>query len=179
MDSIAVTAALLRAQLPDVPLREGASVMARVASRGASHAVIVIAGVPVKAQIPAEVQAGATLRLRVQEVTAERVLLQIVPQPGAAKAPAQAQSPAQPVPPPPRQGPPLPQPAPGQGRPGIPVLPGPTLPATPGPAAQAGQPGAPAAAGQGGAAAAQAGLAGAAAQAAKAAAQRGPQLWQP
>ena len=91
MDPIAVTAALLRAQLPDVPLREGASMMARVASRGASHAVIVIAGVPVKAQIPPEVQAGATLRLRVQEVTPERVLLQIVPQPGAAKAPAQGQ----------------------------------------------------------------------------------------
>ena len=34
MDPIAVTAALLRAQLPDVPIREGASLMARVASRG-------------------------------------------------------------------------------------------------------------------------------------------------
>ena len=141
MDPIAITAALLRGQLPDVPLREGASMMARVASRGASHAVIVIAGVPVKAQIPPEVQAGATLRLRVQEVTAERVLLQIMPQPGAAKAPAQGQPqlPAQPPPQPPRQGPagpPLPQPAPGQGRPGLPVLPGPTLPPAPPPTGQ-------------------------------------------
>ena len=33
--------------------------MARVASRGESHAVIVIAGIPVTAQIPPEVQAGS------------------------------------------------------------------------------------------------------------------------
>src|SRR3954454_15202380 len=80
MDPIAVTAALLRAQLPDVPLREGASMMARVASRGESHAVIVIAGIPVTAQIPPEVQAGATLKLKVEEVTPERVTLRIDPQ---------------------------------------------------------------------------------------------------
>ena len=58
VDPIAVTAALLRAQLPEVPLRKGASMMARVASRGESHAVIVIAGIPVTAQVPPEVQAG-------------------------------------------------------------------------------------------------------------------------
>jgi hypothetical protein len=80
VDPIAVTAALLRAQLPDVPLREGATLMARVASRGDAHAVLVIAGIPVSAQVPREVQAGATLKLRVQEVTPERVMLQIDPQ---------------------------------------------------------------------------------------------------
>jgi hypothetical protein len=80
MDPIAVAAALLRAQLPDVPLREGASMMARVASRGESHAVIVIAGIPVTAQIPPEVQAGTTLKLKVEEVTPERVTLRIDPQ---------------------------------------------------------------------------------------------------
>lgn len=77
MDSIAVTAALLRAQLPDLPIREGSSLMARVASRGDSHAVIVIAGLPVTAQLPPEVQAGAVLKLKVKEVTAERVWMQI------------------------------------------------------------------------------------------------------
>jgi hypothetical protein len=87
MDPIAVAAALLRAQLPDVPLREGASMMARVASRGETHAVIVIAGIPVKAQIPPEVEAGATLKLKVEEVTAERVTLRIDPQ-----QPAQVQA---------------------------------------------------------------------------------------
>ncbi|MDA0171108.1 hypothetical protein OJ998_18530 [Solirubrobacter taibaiensis] len=80
MDPIAVTAALLRAQLPDVPIREGASLMARVASRGETHAVIVIAGLPVTAKLPPEVEAGAVLKLKVKEVTAERVTMQIDPQ---------------------------------------------------------------------------------------------------
>jgi hypothetical protein len=101
MDPIAVTAALLRAQLPDVPLREGASMMARVASKGETHAVIVIAGIPVTAQVPPEIAAGTTLRLRVQEVTPERVVLQIDPEtpttqgtaPSAAPAPSALQPP--------------------------------------------------------------------------------------
>ena len=98
MDPIAVTAALLRNQLPDVTIREGASVMARVASKGESHAVIVIAGIAVTAKLPPEVQAGATLKLRVQEVTPERVTLQIDPQQPAQAAqpqPATAASPNQ------------------------------------------------------------------------------------
>jgi hypothetical protein len=89
VDPIAVTAALLRAQLPEVPLREGAVMMARVASRGESHAVIVIAGIPVTAQVPPEVQAGATLKLKVTDVSPERVMLQIEPQ----AVPLQAQAP--------------------------------------------------------------------------------------
>jgi hypothetical protein len=92
VDPIAVTAALLRAQLPEVPLREGASMMARVASRGESHAVIVIAGIPVTAQVPPEVQAGATLKLKVTDVTPERVMLQIEPQ-QQAQVPLQASPP--------------------------------------------------------------------------------------
>jgi hypothetical protein len=92
MDPIAVTAALLRNQLPDVTIREGASLMARVASKGEHHAVIVIAGIPVTAQLPPEVQAGATLRLKVQEVTPERVTLQIAPDQPAAPQPAAAQA---------------------------------------------------------------------------------------
>jgi hypothetical protein len=61
--------------------------MARVASRGDTHAVIVIAGIPVTAQIPPEVAAGATLKLKVEEVTPERVTLRIDPQ-----LPAQVQT---------------------------------------------------------------------------------------
>jgi hypothetical protein len=93
MDPIAVTAALLRNQLPDVTIREGASIMARVLSKGEGHAVITIAGIPVTAQLPPEVPAGATLRLRVQEVTPERVTLQIAtdqPEPAQPAATQQA-----------------------------------------------------------------------------------------
>jgi hypothetical protein len=93
MDPIAVAAALLRAQLPDVPLRAGATLVARVASRGEQHAIIVLAGIPLTAQVPPNVRAGATLKLKVQEVTAERITLQIEPdipadQPAAAAAAA-------------------------------------------------------------------------------------------
>jgi hypothetical protein len=90
MDPIAVTAALLRNQLPDVTIRVGGSVMARVASKGENHAVIVIAGIPVTAKLPPEVPAGATLKLLVQEVTPERVTLQIDPQQPAGPAPQAA-----------------------------------------------------------------------------------------
>jgi hypothetical protein len=91
MDPIAVTAALLRNQLPDFTIREGASIMARVLSKGEAHAVITIAGIPVTAQLPPEVPAGATLRLKVQEVTPERVTLQIAPDQPAPAPPAATQ----------------------------------------------------------------------------------------
>jgi hypothetical protein len=109
MQPIAVTAQLLRAQLPDLPLREGATLMARVASRGESHAVIVLAGIPLTAQVPPEVQAGETLRLKVQQITAERITLQIdrgepAPQPGPAAA--QPDAPAAGLPPTPAGAPP-------------------------------------------------------------------------
>src|SRR6201989_1695362 len=87
MEPIAVTAALLRAQLPDLPLREGDTLIARVDSRRDKSAVIVLAGVPLTAQVPPEVQAGATLRLKVQEVTPERITLRIDPRSEAAAAP--------------------------------------------------------------------------------------------
>jgi hypothetical protein len=93
MQPIAVTAQLLRAQLPDLPLREGATLMARVASRGEHNAVLVLAGIPLTARVPPEVRAGETLRLKVQQVTAERITLQIDrgeaagPAPGAPAAP--------------------------------------------------------------------------------------------
>jgi len=98
MDPIAVTAALLRAQLPDLPIREGSSLMARVASRGDSHAVIVIAGLPVTAKLPPEVEAGAVLKLKVKEVTAERVWMQIDPQQPPAPVIGQPVPQAQPQP---------------------------------------------------------------------------------
>lgn len=84
---VAVRTLLLQQALPDVPLRPGASVVARVASRGEGTGVLVLAGVPLTAQLPEEVVAGSTLRLKVREVTPERVTLQLdgppVPPPGA------------------------------------------------------------------------------------------------
>src|ERR1044072_2211771 len=61
---IGIETLLLRTQLPEVTLRPGTSVVARVLSRGESHGVLVIAGIPLSAQLPAEVgRTGETLRL--------------------------------------------------------------------------------------------------------------------
>ena len=46
IERIALDALALRSQLPDLRLREGASVVARVAARQADHGVIVLAGAP-------------------------------------------------------------------------------------------------------------------------------------
>jgi hypothetical protein len=75
---VAIKTLLLQAQFPELTLRPGASIVARVLSRGASHGVLVIAGVPLTAQLPKEIgKAGETLRLNVSEVTPERVTLQL------------------------------------------------------------------------------------------------------
>src|SRR3954467_6633118 len=76
---VAVRTLLLREALPDLALRPGASIVARVASRGEHMGVLVLAGVPLTAQLPDEVRAGETLRLRVADVTPERVTLQLEP----------------------------------------------------------------------------------------------------
>jgi hypothetical protein len=98
---VSVATALLRAQLPDVTLREGSSVMARVASRGEGHGVLVLAGIPLTAQLPDGVESGATLKLLVEEVGPERVVLKIEAQPAQPVNPLAA-GPAPPRPEPPR-----------------------------------------------------------------------------
>ena len=75
---VAVKTLLLQTQLPDVQLRPGTSVVARVLSRGDQHGVLVIAGIPLTAELPKEVgMTGETLRLSVADVTPERVTLQL------------------------------------------------------------------------------------------------------
>jgi hypothetical protein len=74
---VALKTLLLKEAMPDLVLRPGASVVARVASRGDQHGVLVLAGVPLTAQLPEEAKAGATLRLKVTEVTPERVTMQL------------------------------------------------------------------------------------------------------
>jgi hypothetical protein len=75
---VGIQTLLLQTQLPEVTLREGTSVVARVLSRGEHHGVLVIAGVPLSAQLPEAIgKTGETLRLSVKDVTAERVTLQL------------------------------------------------------------------------------------------------------
>jgi hypothetical protein len=75
---VAVKTLLLQTQLPEITLRPGTSVVARVLSRGEGHGVLVIAGIPLTAQLPEEIgRTGETLRLSVADVTPERVTLQL------------------------------------------------------------------------------------------------------
>ena len=77
MEPISVSAQLLRLQLPELTLRPGSKLVARVAARAEGHGVIVLAGLPLTAKLPDEVTAGETLKLTVAEVSSERIVLRM------------------------------------------------------------------------------------------------------
>src|SRR5205085_8185762 len=78
-------AALLRRQLPDLLLRPGMTLFARVAEREGRHGIIVLAGSPLVAELPDEVQVGDKLRLLVQDTRGDKVAMKLVEeQPAAA-----------------------------------------------------------------------------------------------
>src|SRR3954454_11213385 len=102
---VGIQTLLLRTQLPEVTLRPGTSIVARVLSRGEHHGVLVIAGVPLSAQLPEAIgMTGETLRLTVSDVTPERVTLQLAQAatPAAHPPPAPADRPRVAVEDPPR-----------------------------------------------------------------------------
>src|SRR3954471_14536122 len=71
-------AALLRRQLPDLLLRPGMTLFARVAEREGRHGIIVLAGSPLVAELPDEVQVGDKLRLLVQDTRGGRGAMKLV-----------------------------------------------------------------------------------------------------
>jgi hypothetical protein len=78
-------AALLRRQLPDLLLRPGMTLFARVSEREGRHGIIVLAGSPLVAELPDEVQVGDKLRLLVQDTQGDRVAMKLIQeQPAAA-----------------------------------------------------------------------------------------------
>jgi len=77
-------AALLRKQMPDLLLRPGMTLFARVAEREGRHGIIVLAGSPLVAELPDEVQVGDKLRLLVQDTRGERVAMKLVQEEPAA-----------------------------------------------------------------------------------------------
>jgi hypothetical protein len=83
-----VEAAFFRRQMPDLILREGSQMAARVAEKQGRHGVIVLAGVPLVAELPDGVQTGDTLRLLVAETRGEKVVLRLMQeQPAGAPPP--------------------------------------------------------------------------------------------
>src|SRR5215212_2874009 len=78
-------AAMLRRMMPDLLLRPGMTLFARVAEREGRHGIIVLAGSPLVAELPDEVQAGDKLRLLVEDTRGDRVAMKLVQeQPAAA-----------------------------------------------------------------------------------------------
>jgi hypothetical protein len=79
-------AALLRRQLPDLLLRPGMTLFARVAEREGRHGIIVLGGSPLVAELPDSVNAGDKLRLLVEDTRGERVTMKLVQEQPAAPA---------------------------------------------------------------------------------------------
>src|SRR5215210_1004123 len=93
MDVLRVQAALLRANMPDLVLRPGLMLPARVLERAGQYGLLLLAGTPLSAELPDELQAGARLRLRVEEVGPDRVVLRAVEPGGQPASPAQVPPP--------------------------------------------------------------------------------------
>src|SRR3954469_4028130 len=87
MDVLRVQAALLRANLPELVLRPGLMLPARVLERAGQHGILLLAGTPLSAELPDELQTGARLRLRVEEVGPDRVVLRAMETPAGPAAP--------------------------------------------------------------------------------------------
>ncbi|HET8673289.1 MAG TPA: hypothetical protein VFL87_06620 [Thermoleophilaceae bacterium] len=85
--------AMLRAEIPELVLRPGMTLAARVAERQGSRGLLMIANSALAAELPDEVRAGDTLRLRVTEASPDRIVMQLLDE-----SPAQQQPTAVPVP---------------------------------------------------------------------------------
>ena len=77
MQPIALQLITLQAVMPDVTLRLGQTLLARVADRHGDRGILMIAGQPLVAQLPAHVRAGDVLKLAVRDISAEQVVMQL------------------------------------------------------------------------------------------------------
>ena len=96
MQPIAVQLITLQQAMPDLSLRLGQSLVARVAERHGDRGILMIAGQPLVAQLPEHVRAGDVLKLAVRDITAEQVVMQM--HEGKEAPQAQQQGQAQTVP---------------------------------------------------------------------------------
>jgi len=78
MDPVSLDAAVLKLRFPELILRPGMQVVARVASRGEGlRAAIVLGGNLISATVPEHIRKGDTLRLTVADTSPERVVLRL------------------------------------------------------------------------------------------------------
>jgi hypothetical protein len=83
-----VEAAFFRRQMPDLILREGSTLAARVAEREGKHGIITLAGIPLLAELPDGVKTGDTLTLLVADTRGEKVVMRLVQDQAAEQTPA-------------------------------------------------------------------------------------------
>lgn len=88
MPPINVEVALLRLALPGVALSPGAVLAARVLERSGARGMLSLAGGRLPAELPENLRPGDSVRLRVEEVGAERILLRVVDPAAQAPPPA-------------------------------------------------------------------------------------------
>jgi hypothetical protein len=69
--------AMLRAEIPQLVLRPGMTLAARVAETHGSRGLLMIANAALAAELPEGVKAGDTLKLRVQEANPERIVMRL------------------------------------------------------------------------------------------------------
>lgn len=86
-----VALTMLRAVAPDVPLTVGSILGARVLSREGDRGTLLLLGARLAAQLPDGVKEGDALRVRVQEASAEKLVLKVVETPDAPPAQTPAQ----------------------------------------------------------------------------------------
>lgn len=66
--------------MPDLVLRPGMTLAARVAERSGRHGILLLAGRPLVADLPDEISPGDKLQLVVQQARADKVVLKLVPE---------------------------------------------------------------------------------------------------
>ena len=89
-EAIQLSAALLRNQAPELVLRLGSTVAARVLERHGARGLITIGNAVLAAELPEQVRAGDRLRLLVHDATGDRVTLKLVEQEAAQQPPLAA-----------------------------------------------------------------------------------------
>jgi hypothetical protein len=85
LEAIQLSVAMLRNQAPDLVLRLGSTVVARVLERQGARGLISLGNAVLAAELPEQVKAGDRLTLLVHDASDERVVLKLVAEQAAAQ----------------------------------------------------------------------------------------------
>src|SRR5262249_45934174 len=77
MQPVAVQLIQLQQIMPDVTLRVGQTLVARVAERHEGKGILMLAGKPLVAELPENVRPGDVLKLAVKDISADKIVMQM------------------------------------------------------------------------------------------------------